>query len=220
MSELFKQVQPFSQAILQSGVGLRHADTMEKMQAKYDKFAAFHKIQGNATPAERLQALRDVTSEDFVNGYSALGPPIMPWQATIDGYFIKSATGVLEAASVKYHSSLKRLLIGDCQTEGTIFALPIQKQQWTFGRLDLLARKLLGNEAAEEVYEVLKISQDSTPQQLNKALIRLASDADWSQPIESVTKTFPGDVFYYHISQGNPFEGPIKGMNQVQIWSK
>lgn len=214
ISGLFSEARPFHQAILQSGVGLHHADSLSAMQAKYDKFVSFHKIPPTANPTERLKALRDITTDDFVNGYSALGPPIIPWQATIDGYFIKSATSVEDAASIKYDSSLKRLMIGDCQTEGTIFALPIQKQQWTFDRLDPLARKLLGDKAAEEFYATFQISKDSNPQQLSKGLIRLASDADWSQPVEAVAKTFPRDVFYYHISQGNPFEGPIKGMFQ------
>lgn len=213
ISELFSQARPFSQAILQSGVGLHHADSLDAMQAKYDKFVAFHKIPPTANPSERLKALRGISTDDFVNSYSALGSQIIPWQATIDGHFIKNATPVELAASVNYDSSLKRLMIGDCQTEGTIFALPIQKQQWNFDNLDLLARKLLGDKAAEEFYETFQISKDSTPQQLTKGLIRLASDADWSQPIEAVAKTFPRDVFYYHISQGNPFEGPIKGMS-------
>lgn len=217
ISELFNEAQPFSQAILQSGVGLHHADSLSAMQAKYDRFVSFHKIPPTASPTERLQALRNITTEDFVNGYSALGPPIMPWQATIDGYFIKNATSVEDAASVKYDASLKRLMIGDCQTEGTIFALPIQKQQWTFDKLDPLARKLLGDKAAEEFYETFQISKDLTPQQFSKGLIRLASDADWSQLVEAVAKTFPRDVFYYHISQGNPFDGPIKGMSQSSV---
>jgi hypothetical protein len=212
ISELFKTALPFQQAILQSGVGSLTVRSEKHQNGVYEKIATKLNIRADGSPKERLEALRDVSADDLLLSYIALGSPVPAWQATVDGYFLANNCTVSTLSSLKYDSSLKRLLIGDCADEGLIFAMPIQKRQWTFEKVQALSSEVLGEEVSARVLQAYGISADLSKEQLFAALIRLVSDAEWSQPIREVARSFSnGDVFYYHMAEGNPFDGPNKG---------
>lgn len=170
------------------------------------------KIPVDGSPKDQLRALRNVSADDLVLSYIALGSPVPAWQATVDGYFLKQNVEASTLSSQKYHSSLKRILMGDCASEGLIFAMPLQKQQWKYEGVQALAVEIMGEERASQVLQAYGISAVLSEEALFSALIKIISDAEWSQPIREVAKSFPnGDVFYYHMAEGNPFDGPNKG---------
>ena len=161
---------------------------------------------------ERLEQLRRLSSDELVNAYIARGAPVPSWQATVDGYFLTSIPSASKLASLKYHPSLKRVLLGDCAAEGLIFAMGVQAQQLDFEKVSSLAISHLGSsEAAKEVLHMYGMSAEQTSEQLFKSVIRLLTDAEWSQPINCVAKSIPGKKFYYNISAQNPFPGPTQG---------
>jgi hypothetical protein len=167
---------------------------------------------GDTLPKDRLRALREVPADDLVLSYIALGSPVPAWQATVDGYFLNKNVTASTLSSQKYHSSFKRVLMGDCAAEGLIFALPLQNQQWNFERVHSLAVEVMGAEQGGQVLQAYGISADLSKEELFSALVKLVSDAEWSQPMREVARSFSnGDVFYYHMAEGNPFDGPNKG---------
>ncbi|CZR65126.1 uncharacterized protein PAC_15026 [Phialocephala subalpina] len=211
-SELFKSAIPFTQAILQSGVGSLTVRTSKYQQSVYEKVLAHLKIETDKS-SEGLKALRDVSADDLVLSYVALGGgPVPAWQATVDDYFLATNCSVSSLSSQKYHPSLKRLLIGDCADEGLIFSMPLSKRQWTFDGVQKMTTEVLGEQQGNEVLQAYGISADLSYEELFACLIKLLSDAEWSQPIREVAKSFSnGDVFYYHMTEGNPFDGAHKG---------
>ena len=186
--------------------GLKH------QQAVYEKIIDHLKIERDKSPKEKLQALREVPADDLVNSYIALGTPVPSWQATVDGYFLKMIPTASNLPLQKYPPSLKRVLIGDCAAEGLIFADRLNRMEWSFGKLEPLFSKLLGGERGQEFLQAYGISENSSTEDLFLSLIKFLTDAEWSQPIQAVAKSFSnGDVFYYHMAEGNPFDGVNKG---------
>ncbi|KAL6408580.1 Lipase 3, partial [Ilyonectria robusta] len=210
-SELFKSALPFNQVILQSGVGSLTVRTAKHQQGVYEKLLAHLKIDTDKS-SENLKALRDISADDLVLSYIALGSgPVPAWQATVDDYFLATNCSVSSLSQQQYHPSLKRLLIGDCAAEGLIFSMPLSKHEWTFDKVQSLATKVLGEQDAQAVLQAYGISADSSYEELFASLIKLLSDAEWSQPMREVAKSFSnGDVFYYHLTEGNPFDGAHK----------
>lgn len=211
-SELFKSALPFNQVILQSGVGSLTVRTPKHQQGVYEKLLAHLKID-KENPSENLNALRDISADDLVLSYIALGSgPVPAWQATVDNFFIATNCSVSSLSQQQYHPSLKRLLIGDCAEEGLIFSMPLSKREWTFEKVQSLAIKVLGEQDAQAVLQAYGISTNLSENELFDSLVKLLSDAEWSQPIREVAKSFSnGDVFYYHLTEGNPFDGAHKG---------
>lgn len=214
-SELFKSAVPFTQVILQSGVGSLTVRTSKHQQGLYDKLLAHLKIDTDKS-SESVNALRKVSADDLVLSYIALGSgPVAAWQATVDNHFLTTNCSVSSLSSQKYHPSLKRLLIGDCADEGLIFSMPLSQRQWTFDRVQKLATEVLGEQRGNDVLQAYEISPNLPYGQLFGCLTKLLSDAEWSQPIREVAKSFSnGDAFYYHMTEGNPFDGAHKGTSQ------
>jgi carboxylesterase type B len=223
LSDLFKTALPFKQAILQSGVGSLTVRTLKQQQGVYDKLLAHLKIQAD-TSSENVRALRNISADDLVLSYIASGSgPVPAWQATIDDYFLSTNCSVSSLASQTYHPSLERLLMGDCAAEGLIFSMPLSKMQWNFDRVQKLATDILGEQDGNKVLKAYGISANLSYQELFACLTELLTDAEWSQPIREVAKSFSnGDVFYYHMTEGNSFDGAHKGNSksvQFSIWS-
>ncbi|OQU95216.1 hypothetical protein CLAIMM_01455 [Cladophialophora immunda] len=211
-SNLFVDSLPFTQAILQSGVAPLTVRTMRHHQSSYDKLLAHFKIESTLPPEGQLRALRDVAADDLVKGYVALGSPFKSWQAVVDNYLLKELPRFSTLSSVQYPASVKSLLLGDCAAEGLIFIDKVKSMGWDFDRVQALAEKTLGKKNSQEVLETFGIRANQTPEELLASIISLGTDAEWSQPIEAVARSFSnGDVFYYHMSQGNPFDGRHKG---------
>ncbi len=104
--------------------------------------------------------------------------------------------------------------MGDCAAEGLIFSMPLSKRQWTFDRVQKLATDVLGEQHGKEILQAYGISRDLHYEHLLAALLKLLTDAEWSQPIREVARSFSnGDVFYYHLIEGNPFEGAHQGIS-------
>ena len=218
-SELFESARPFHQAILASGVATLTVRSFVHQQGLYDKITAHLNIQSLSSPAERLQALRDVPSDTLVNAYIALGAPVQSWQATVDGVFLKTAPNVSNLSSQKYALSIKRILIGDCALEGTIFAHQMKGMNLDYQKLQKLSSAALGQEQSQALLQAYNMSPDSTSEELFCGLLQLCTDAEWAQPIETMARTFSnGDVFYYHVRDVNPFEGPNKGKLNSSMW--
>ena len=202
----------FQQAILQSGTAPLGIRTLPQQQVSFDKIVAFHKIDPSATPEEKLEALRKVSADEIVTSYIARGSPMAPWQSTIDDYFLKTPPSYTNLASQSYPKNIKRLLLGDCANEGLIFSPGFDAAKWDFERLKSLAISFLGAEKAEQVFEQYGISAELSPQELRTNAIHIITEAEWSQPVNAVAKSFSdGPVFYYHITATNPFDGPNKG---------
>jgi Carboxylesterase family len=203
---------------LQSGVGSLTVRTAKHQQGVYEKVLANFKIQ-NDESCQSLKALREISADDLVLSYIALGSgPIPAWQATVDGYFLTTSLSVSNLSLQKYDPSVERLLIGDCAAEGLIFSMPLSKRQWTFDRVQKLATDILGEQHGKEILQAYGISGDLPYEQLFAALLKLLTDAEWSQPIREVARSFSnGDVFYYHLIEGNPFEGAHQGISLCSI---
>jgi carboxylesterase type B len=217
LSELFQEKIPFTQAILQSGVSSRNVRTLQQQQVYFDLIAAHVKIQADTSVAEKLQALRDIPAEDLAKAYIALGAPVQAWHATADGYFLKTPSKASALSSIKYPGSIKRILIGDCTAEGLIFAPGVKAMKLDFEKVHSLAVKELGEVKSQEIMQAYGISKDQSPEQLYSSVIKIVTDVAWSQPIEAVARSFSnGDVFYYHMSEVNPFDGPNKGKSKTQ----
>ena len=211
-SELFKAAEPFSQAILASGVATLTVRSFEHQQRLYGKITTHLNLQNEGSSVKRLQALRDVPSEKLVDSYIALGAPVVSWQATVDGVFLKNPPKIFNLPSQVYDPSIHRLLIGDAAHEGTIFAYPLRSMQLDYPKLQGLAEAALGPENAKELLQQFHIAPNSTPDEFFTNLTQLLTDAEWSHPIQALARSFSnGDVFYYQIRDVNPFEGPNKG---------
>lgn len=146
-----------------------------------------------------------------MKSYFALGGPVPSWQATVDGYFLKALPTNSKLPQQVYPPSLKRVLIGDVATEGLIFAHGINKQEWSGERLWQLATTIFEEEQAKEIFEFYGLKSNANSKELFPGLIRLVSDAEWSQPIEAVAHSLSKPTFYYHITEANPFPGPNQG---------
>lgn len=178
----------------------------------YNKITSYLKIEESTPSEEKIQKLRDLSTEELVGSYLALGGPVPSWQATVDGFFLKVLPTNSKLPQQVYPPSLKRILIGDVATEGLIFAHPINKMDWSGEKLWQLATTVLGEDQAREIFEFYGLRSDADSKDLFPGLIRLASDAEWSQPIEAVAHSFSnGPTFYYHITETNPFPGPNQG---------
>ncbi|KAH9204802.1 Alpha/Beta hydrolase protein [Leptodontidium sp. 2 PMI_412] len=213
-SELFPPAKPFNQVILASGVASLTVRSLKHQQVIYDKIAARLGVQEHQTARERLKALRGVPADELVNSYVALGAPVVSWQATADGVFLKQTPSVSNLPFQKYDPSLRRVLIGDCAHEGTIFAHPLKAMQLDYPKLQQMASSSLGDETSKQLLQEYGISASSSPEDLFTRLTRLVTDAEWSQPIQNVARSFSEqDVFYYHIRDVNPFPGPNKGLS-------
>lgn len=187
---------------------------MSHQQTIYDKLLAQFNITSSTASTSQLEALRTVPADDLVKGYICLGSPVSSWQATVDGYFLSDMIKFSEIPSISYPKHVKRLLIGDCANEGLIFVEKVKKMQWTFEKLQPLAVSILGEANARKVFEAFGITSDALPEALLAGLVQLLTDAEWSQPVESIAKSFSnGEVFYYHVAEGNPFDGPNKGQH-------
>lgn len=183
--------------------------SLNHQQDIYDKITAYVKATGSGK--DKIEALRKLPADDLVGAYMALGAPIQSWQATVDGYYIKETIRASGLPAVKYDSGLKRILIGECTEEGRIAAPNVMALKWTYDRVLAAATEHLGKNA-EEVLKAYGITADITPDKLIPALFKVITDGEWCQPIEAVAKSFSnGDVFYYNMSELNPFEGPNKG---------
>ena len=185
---------------------------MTHQQTVYDKFLTHFKIPISTSSQSQLEALRAIPSDDLVKGYTCLGSPVSSWQGTVDGYFLSDLIKFSDIPSLSYPKHVKRLLIGDCASEGLIFVDKVKKMHWTFEKVQPQAVKILGEEKAQKVLDAFKITSDVSPEALLAGLVQLLTDAEWSQPVESIAKSFSnGEVFYYHMAEGNPFDGPNKG---------
>lgn len=111
-SELFPSAKPFNQVILASGVASLTVRSLKHQQVIYDKIAARLGVQEHHTARERLKALRGVPADELVNSYVALGAPVVSWQATVDGVFLKQTPSVSNLPFQKYDPGLRRVLIG------------------------------------------------------------------------------------------------------------
>lgn len=202
----------FSQAILQSGAAPLNIRTMPKQQQTFDQIVAFHKVDARATAEEKVAALRKVSADEIVNSYVARGNPMIPWQCTVDDFFLKNPPSYTNLASQTYPKNIERLLLGDTTNEGLIFSHGYDAAKWDFERLSALGEKILGPEKTKKVFEQYGVSADLSPSELRTNAIHIISEAEWSQPVNAVAKSFnQGPVFYYHMSTGNPFDGPNKG---------
>ncbi|KAJ5460938.1 Alpha/Beta hydrolase protein [Penicillium daleae] len=210
-SGLFFKETPFHQAILQSGVSSRNVLTIERQQKRFDLITTHLKIGAEKSRTEKLQDLRDIPPDDLVKAYIALGTPVPSWQGTVDNHFLHSVSTASSLPSMKYPSTLRRLLLGDTQHEGLIFGTPIKKAGLEFAKVQLAVEQSLGRENTQRVLEAYGITKELSPQQLFVPVVQIVTDGAWSQPIEAVAKSFSnGDVFYYHLTEVNPFEGPNK----------
>lgn len=211
-SELFKQQKPFSQAVLQSGVAPLTVRGMTHQNDIYAKVIKHLGIDTLGSKEERINKLRSVSVEDLIQSYIALGSPVPSFQATVDGYYLQNLPRCSQLPKQVYDSSLKRLLIGDCAEEGLIFAHAIQSMRWTAESLQNVATEILGDADAQKLLDMYQIKPSQPNEELFSNIIRLATDIDWSQPIEAVAHSFSnGDVFYYHVAETNPFPGPNTG---------
>lgn len=202
----------FSQAILQSGAAPLNIRTLPKQQESFDQIVAFHKVDAGATPEEKVAALRKVSADEIVNSYVARGNPMIPWQCTVDDFFLKNPPTYTNLASQTYPKNIERLLLGDTTNEGLIFSHGYDAAKWDYERLNALATKILGPEKAKKVFDSYGVSAGLSPSELRTNGIHIISEAEWSQPVNAVAKSFKhGPVFYYHMSTGNPFDGPNKG---------
>lgn len=103
-------------------------------------------------------------------------------------------------------------MIGDCANEGTIFAPPVAKRNWTPEKLHAMVLENLGDEGSTKFLKAYNITSNMSDEKFKEAVMAMSSECEWSQPIEATAKSFPRETFYYHIAEGNPFEGPIKGV--------
>lgn len=209
-SKLFQEQQPFGQAILQSGVASRNIKTLAEQQKNYDAICVYFGLQGDSE--DRLQKLREISAEDLVKAYIALGTPVPTWLGTLDGYLLDQQTEPSSLPSLKYPPSIKRLLLGDCLHEGLIFKMPTEKQELDFEKIKSRAEAIFGPEDVTKIFQAYGISPGQDRDQLLESIFAIITDGAWSQPIEAVGRSFKnGDVFYYHVMEGNPFDGPNKG---------
>jgi hypothetical protein len=214
-SELFASSLPFSQVILQSGVAPLTVRGIKHQQAVFDKISAHLQIDSALIPADQVRRLRELPVEDLLKSYIAIGV-MSSWQATMDGYYLKTLPKFSQLPSQTYHSSLKRLLIGDCKAEGILWIDKLKQLAWSHEKLQALSSSILGAEQTAELLQAYRLSADAPPEQLIPGLIRLLTEAEWSQPIEAVARSFSnGEVFYYHFTEGNPFPGPKQGKSVV-----
>ncbi len=168
----------FSQAILQSGAAPLGIRTLPQQQASFDKIVAFHKVDPNATPQEKLEALRKVSADEIVNSYVVRGNPMVPWQSTIDGYFLKSPPTYTNLTSQTYPKNIERLLLGDCANEGLIFSHGFDAAKWDFERLKALATSGLGAENAEKVFARYGIAEELPPPELRTKALHIITEAE------------------------------------------
>ncbi|RDL31820.1 Uncharacterized protein BP5553_09222 [Venustampulla echinocandica] len=208
-SELFPSRLPFNQAILQSGVAPLTVRGMKHHQDLFDKIASHFQLDLALPLDDQISRLRELPTEDLIKSYIATGSPMPSWQAAVDGYYLKTLPKFSQLLSQTYHRSLKRLLIGDCDAEGILWVDKLKQLAWTYEKLQALSSSILGEERTTELLQAYELSADAAPERLIPGLIRLLTDAEWSQPIEAVAHSFAnGDVFYYHFKEGNPFPGP------------
>ena len=185
---------------------------MNIQNARFDKLLGFLQPGTSLSGEEKLLTLRSATADELVKSYVALGSPFPPWQITADGSFIRSMPGPHALSKHRHVHHLKRVLLGDCADEGSIFALQVDRMKWTSQKILELFQDGLGEENGKEIAAMYRISPEITNEQLSDCLREFISDVSWSQPIRATVRSYSGRPTYaYHISEGNPFPGPNYG---------
>ncbi|RAO73254.1 uncharacterized protein BHQ10_009266 [Talaromyces amestolkiae] len=208
VSDIFSSRLPFHQAILQSGVCPLTVRDLHYQNNRFNKILEFFGIDTSLPYNKQIEILRGIDTDKLLTSYAALGSPVPSWQGTVDEYYLKILPKYSTIQSQQYHPSIKRVLLGDVGLEGSIFEGQIRKMEWTYAKVHALAVDTLGSDTASEVLGAYGIS-DNDSSDLVSSLVRLVSDAEWSQAIEGFAHGFSnGPLFYYHFELGNPFPGP------------
>ena len=107
----------YSQVIISSGHAIMTTRTLAHQQVVYEKFVSHLSIDQDLTPRQRLEKLRSVSVTDLLEAYKCTGSPIPNWQATVDGFLVKSLPKASDLQRVQYNQSIRRIIIGDCDEE-------------------------------------------------------------------------------------------------------
>ncbi|PCG94964.1 Carboxylesterase, type B [Penicillium occitanis (nom. inval.)] len=108
----------------------------------------------------------------------------------------------------------RRVLIGDCQSDASIFSYSLMKRQTGIAKaFHNSLSKYLSNSpevvcALEQAYG---INSNTTDEVALRNILDAASDIRFYAPVLAIGNNWPGETYVYHFNEPNPWEGPWKG---------
>ncbi|EXJ58735.1 hypothetical protein A1O7_06165 [Cladophialophora yegresii CBS 114405] len=214
LSRWASREQLFSQAVIMSGNAVLTTRSLEHQEGIYQKFLAHLQIPSDIAASDKVQRLRDVPVNELLNAYIATGSPLPNWQATVDGFLLDDLPRSSTIGDQQYDTYVRRIIIGDCEKEGIIWAPRIAKLGWTPDKIRALLSSCFPAEVVDRMTSSYNLS-DFSPEQAVAILEPFCNDAEFGRDIHAIAKSFSagaGKALYYHMRYGNPFPGPFQNL--------
>ncbi len=117
LSKWAQEKRLFKQAVLMSGNAVLTTRPLAHQDNIYRKFLSHCKIPETIPAAERVEQLRNVSTDDLLEAYIATGQIIPNWQGTEDGFLIESLPTFSGLSAQTYGPHIQRIIVGDCDKE-------------------------------------------------------------------------------------------------------
>ncbi|OOQ86325.1 hypothetical protein PEBR_21898 [Penicillium brasilianum] len=145
--------------------------------------------------------------------------PDIPLLPVIDNDVISQRPtyeGIAQASEAEFPGMrwCRRILIGDCQFDGSIFSAAMEKHKpgianaFHLSLLQSLSFSLATVEHLQEAYDIIPGMPDDTA---IRNILKFASDIRFYAPTRAIADSWPGTAYLYHFNEPNPWEGYWKG---------
>ncbi|KAF2827372.1 alpha/beta-hydrolase [Ophiobolus disseminans] len=160
---------------------------------------------------ERIQRLRSIEPQELVEK-TPMTVPLLP---SLDDEIVPEATTFAKLANndVPGWKWCEELMIGDCQHDGNVFLFMglAQRKAGIAKALMTSLHNSLPTDAAAAVLDAYGIRSTTADDEGMDQSINLATDIAYVAPALAYARAFPGETYYYHFNEPNPWDGPFKG---------
>ncbi len=126
LSKWSREKKLFKQAAIMSGNAVLTTRSLIHQSKIFQKFLYYLQVPETLSGAEKIQRLREVSTEKLLEAYICTGTPLPNWQATVDGFFLDEIPRYSTLPKQVYGSHVQRIIVGDCQREvNSSFSLKI-----------------------------------------------------------------------------------------------
>ncbi|KAF2707444.1 alpha/beta-hydrolase [Pleomassaria siparia CBS 279.74] len=168
----------------------------------------------NASVAERIERLLTIDPDELVTK-TPFTVPLVPF---IDGDIVPFATtfeGLNSATStVPGFKWCTELMIGDSKHDGTVDAfkgISARKAGIASAFRISLTKNLSRPTAAEAILKAYDITTSNSDDTALKNILAFANDIAYYAPAQAFARSWPGNAYYYHFDEPNPWDGAFKG---------
>ncbi|EXJ86766.1 hypothetical protein A1O3_03720 [Capronia epimyces CBS 606.96] len=191
-------------------------------EGTYSQLASALNIATTKSPSDQLNALLAVDPDTVL---ASVGPS-MPLLPVLDGDVVTSSVDFAQwtapniAAQVPGTQWCRRLMLGDCQFDGSIFILALQSRKTDIAAS--FARSLTTDlKDSPDVVEAILASYNINPRSNSPTstsddeamnnILRFMTDVRFYASTLTIARAWPQSAFVYHFNEPNPWDGPYRG---------